>query len=536
MTVPTGKATEAGPGPRTGAGPGEGAPAPRAGRRAWAGLGVVLLAMFMSQIDMFIVNVAAPAIQSGLGAGFGQTQFIIDGYVIAYAAGVVAGGRFGDRAGRKKVFQYGVAAFTATSLLCALAPTPGALIAARVLQGLAAALMTPQVLSIIRARFTAERDRARAIGAYGAAIGLGVIAGLVGGGLLLDLDVAGLGWRMIFLINVPIGIAVLAAAVPALAESRSAERPRLDLVGVVLTALILPLALVPLVMGPDAGRPWWTWPSAALGVLLTAALLRWERRLEDTGAEPLLPRRLLRAPGFPTSMATVAVFFAGNAGLFLVLTYHLQSGLGLSAMRASLVFVPLGLGFVVASAACRRLAARFGIKVSVAGGAIMAAALCAVPAVTSELPGTQSWLLGALMGASGLGQGLVVAPLIDTVLARVHPDDAGAGSGVLNTVTQAGMALGVAAIGALYRAVLGANPENPAEPVPAAGFAHSFDATALTLAALALAAACLCARLGTMGAGGTGGTGGASGAGGAGGVGGAGGASSTDRTGRLPSP
>ncbi|MFF8918137.1 MFS transporter [Streptomyces sp. NPDC015032] len=457
---------------------------------------MVLLAMFMSQIDMFIVNVAAPEIQTDLNAGFGQLQFVIDGYVIAYAAGMVTGGRLGDRAGRKKVFQYGVAAFTTTSLLCALAPSANTLIAARVLQGLSAALMTPQVLSLIRTVFVHGRDRARAVGAYGAAIGAGVIAGLVGGGLLLDLDIAGLGWRMIFLINVPIGIVILCAAAPAVTESRSSDNPRLDFVGVAFTALLLPLVLIPLTIGPEKDWPWWTYLCFTLGAVMIVAFLRWERHLEARGSDPLLPGRLLRAKGFPLSMVTVLAFFAGNAGLFLVLTYHLQSGIQLSPMNASLVFVPLGVGFILASAACRRLAARFGIRVSVAGGAIMAASLCAVPAVTSTAADLQAMLLAAVMGISGFGQGLVVAPLIDTVLSRVHPDDAGAGSGVLNTVTQAGMGLGVAAIGALYQALLGANPQTPDSRVTASDFAGSFDVTSLVLAVLALGVALLCAWLG----------------------------------------
>ncbi|MGK5631430.1 MFS transporter, partial [Streptomyces sp. URMC 123] len=466
--------------------------------RDWAGLAVVLLAMFMSQIDMFIVNVAAPEIQSDLRAGFGQLQFVIGGYVIAYAAGLVTGGRLGDRAGRKKVFQYGVASFTATSLLCALAPSANTLIAARVLQGLAAALMTPQILSLIRAVFVHGRDRARAVGAYGAAIGAGVIAGLVGGGLLLDLDVAGLGWRMIFLINVPIGVVILCAAAPALSESRSADSPRLDTVGVVFTALLLPLVLVPLTIGPEKGWPWWTYPCFVLAAGTAVAFLRWERRLEARGSAPLLPGRLLGARGFPLSMATVLTFFAGNAGLFLVLTYHLQSGIRLFPMDAGLVFVPLGVGFILASAVCRKPAARFGIRVSVVGALLMAAGLCAVPAVTHTGATRQAVLLAAVMGVSGFGQGLVVAPLVDTVLARVHPDDAGAGSGVLNTVTQAGMALGVAAIGALYRALLGTNPDSPGDHVTASDFADVFDATSLVLAVLALAVALLCARLGRI--------------------------------------
>ncbi|MFB9537570.1 MULTISPECIES: MFS transporter [Streptomyces] len=474
---------------------------PRATGRDWAGLTVVLLAMFMSQIDMFIVNVAAPGIQADLNAGFGQLQFVIDGYVIAYAAGMVTGGRLGDRIGRKRTFQYGVATFTLTSLLCALAPSPGTLIAARVLQGLSAAVMTPQVLSLIRAVFVHERDRARAVGAYGASIGAGVIAGLVGGGLLLDLDVAGLGWRMIFLINVPIGAAILCAAVPAVTESRSADLPRLDIIGAVFTAVLLPLVLIPLILGGEHGWPWWTYGCFALGAAGAVAFLRWERRTEDRGNDPLLPSRLLRAKGFPLSMGTVLLFFSGNAGLFLVLTYHLQSGLRLTPLAASMVFVPLGLGFIVASAACRRLAARFGIGVSVAGGLVMAVSLAAVPAVTGLDGTSQAVGLAAVMGVSGFGQGLVVAPLVDTVLSRVHPDDAGAGSGVLNTVTQAGMAFGVAVIGALYRGFLGTNPQAPGPDTGMADFAEAFDLTAYVLAALAVGTALLAVRLGRVPAG-----------------------------------
>lgn len=345
--------------------------------------------------------------------------------------------------------------------------------------------------------FRDPRDRSRAVGAYGAAIGAGVIAGLVGGGLLLDADIAGLGWRMIFLINVPIGLAILAAAVPTVAESRSDQTPGLDLVGVLLTATLLPLVLVPLTVGPAKGWPWWAQCALGLGLATAPAFLAWERRLERRGGGPLLPARLLRAKGFPLSMAVVVAFFAGNAGLFLVLTYHLQSALQLTPLAAGLVFVPLGVGFIAASALCRPLAVRFGIRVSVAGAAVMALSLCAVPMLTGRETNLQAWLLAAAMGVSGFGQGLVVAPLVDTVLTRVHPDDAGAGSGVLNTVTQAGMALGVAAAGALYQAFLGANPhEGGASRATSADYAHSFDSTSLFLAALAMVVALLCAALG----------------------------------------
>ncbi|MER7408045.1 MFS transporter [Streptomyces sp. NPDC000070] len=225
---------------------------------------------------------------------------------------------------------------------------------------------------------------------------------------------------------------------------------------------------------------------------------RWERRSESQGNDPLLPSRLLRAKGFPLSMGTVLMFFSGNAGLFLVLTYHLQSGLRLTPLAASMVFVPLGLGFIAASGACRRLAARFGIGVSVAGGLVMAAGLAAVPAVTGLESTSQAIGLAAVTGVCGFGQGLVVAPLVDTVLSRVHPDDAGAGSGVLNTVTQAGMAFGVAVIGALYRGFLGTNPQAPGPDTGTADFAEAFDLTAYVLAALAVGTALLAVRLGRV--------------------------------------
>ncbi|WP_200865839.1 MFS transporter [Amycolatopsis decaplanina] len=458
--------------------------------RDWAGIGVVLLATFMGQIDMFIVNVASPPIQADLGASFGQIQFVIDGYVIAYAAGMVTGGKLGDRFGRKKVFQYGVAAFTVASLLCALCPTANLLIVARVVQGAAAAVLMPQVLSIIQGTFARQRDRQRAIGAYGSVIGLGVVAGLIGGGLLLNVDVAGLEWRTIFLINVPIGLLILLAAPSTVRESRSEVTARLDMVGTVLTASVLPILLIPLSLGPEHGWPLWIWVCFAAAALLTAVLFRYENRLAARGGDPLLPARVLRGRGFPASMATVTVFFAGNAGYFLVLTYYLQSALNLDPLATGVVFVPLGVGFAVASVAGRRLAERYGTRVLITGALLMFASFLPMPFIVQAGTSTQAVALAATIGLSGIGQGLVVSPLVGIAMAQVPADLTGAGSGVLNTVTQAAMAVGIAGIGTVYRAALGRNPQDTAS-IPASDFGDAFVVTCGVLAALAVATAVL---------------------------------------------
>lgn len=454
--------------------------------RTWLALGVVLSALFMSQIDLFIINVAMPSIQASLDASFGESQFFIDGYVIAYAALMVLGGRLGDRYGRKRIFIRGVLAFIATSLCCALSPTPLFLVVARVLQGLSAAVMTPQVLSIIRTLFDDKKSRGRAVGAYGSSIGLGVIVGLIAGGGLLQLDVGGLGWRMIFLINVPIGLAVLVSGQRLIPETRSSNPPMLDPIGAGMTGLILPALLVPVTVGAEFDWPWWIWVSFAAAGILLVVFFRWERALESGGRNPLLPTRLLRTTSFPTSMATVFVFFAGNSGLFLVLTYHLQSGLALDPMSTSLVFTPLGVGFVVSSTMSRRLAEQFGLTVALAGGALMAIALASVPFITGQAPTHQYVPLAVMLALSGLGQGFVVAPVVGRILSRLTADDAGAGSGVLNTVNQIGMASGVAAVGALYRAQLGTNPQTASGRLPLAQFGHAFNVSSFLLAALAL--------------------------------------------------
>ncbi|TCO60650.1 MFS transporter [Actinocrispum wychmicini] len=449
--------------------------------RDWTGLAVVLAATFMGQVDGFIVNVASPTIQRDLPAGFDQIQLVGAAYVFACAAGLVTGGRLGDRFGRRRVFLAGVTVFTIASLCCGLAPNADLLIAFRFGQGAAAAALIPQELAIVRTMFHDDAQRARALGAYGVALGLGVIAGIAGGGILVDLDVAGLGWRSVFLLNVPIGVAILALGRFTIGESRSETTVRLDTVGALLTAFSIPALLVPLIFGPRAGWSVWVWVSALVGVLLIVVLASQQRR----NADPLYPPHVLATPGFPLSMATLAAFFAGNAGLFLVFTYHLQTGLGLDPMAAGLMFTPLGIGFAAGSALTGRLG-RYGTRVPVAGTGLIAVCLL----VMATAAGMSQAPLAVLIGLIGLGQGLVVAPLVGVVLGRVTPDEAGAASGIASTVVQFGLAFGFAMIGVLYRTVLGGTPGDAA--IDPSHHSAAFTAATLVLAGTAAVTSVLC--------------------------------------------
>jgi EmrB/QacA subfamily drug resistance transporter len=434
---------------------------------SWGTLLVLLAGVFITTLDFFIVNVAIPATQSDLHAGPSAIQFIVAGYGLALAAGLITAGRLGDLYGRRKLFALGLGLFTLASAACGMAPTAGFLVGARVAQGIAAALLTPQVLGIINIVYTGEH-RAKAFNAYGLAIGFGAVFGQLIGGALIKVDLAGLGWRSIFLINVPIGIATLAVTHRLVPEARSASGARLDLFGTVLVSLGLVAIVLPLVQGQQQGWPEWTWLCLASALPLLAAFVLHQRRLRARSGSPLIDLALFRERAFSAGVLISLAFQMTMASFFLVLALYLQDGRGLSALESGLIFLPMGLGYFAASSMSGRVAARLGRQALTAGALTVAGgyALLAETATTIGTHGSIGWIIPGLL-VSGAGMGLFIPPLPATVLAGVQPGHAAAASGVLSTCQQAGGAIGVALIGVVFYNALGTHPH-------AGSFPHAF--------------------------------------------------------------
>jgi EmrB/QacA subfamily drug resistance transporter len=419
--------------------------------RRWIALGVLLFAAAIDLIGSTIATLALPVIGDDLGAGEAALEWIVAGYSLAFALGLITGGRLGDVFGRRRILLIGLVGFTAASALCGLAPSASVLVVARVAQGALAALMIPQVLSIISASFPAW-DRAKAFGMFGATAGIATVAGPLVGGLLLKADL--LGWRPIFLINVPLGLAAIAAARAFVRESRSEIAPRLDFAGAGLLTVALVLLLFPLVEGRQLGWPTWTLAAMAASVPALAVFVAHQRRRELRGASPLVPPSLFRQRAFAGGTLAALAFFSGPPALLFVTAITLQ-GLGFSPLHTALSFVPLSLASVPAAAASVALAPRLGRHLTL-GGALVVALGIAGLLLAVELAGAAltTWTLLPGMVITGLGLGLVAPTLLDVVLAGVDPRDAGSASGALNTALQLGGAIGVALIGVVFYGAL----------------------------------------------------------------------------------
>ncbi|WP_237881230.1 MFS transporter [Pseudomonas sp. PGPR40] len=419
----------------------------------WLGLSVLLLAGFVTIFDLFVVNVAIPSMQAGLGASFAQIGFIVAGYELAFGVLLITGGRLGDLFGRRRMFVVGMAGFTLASALCGLAPSAGFLIGTRVLQGLAAALLFPQVYASIRVNFDGDDSR-RAFGLLGMTLGLAAIAGQVLGGWLVHADLFGLGWRSIFLINVPIGLFAIAAA-RCIPESRAPQRPALDWTGVTLVSAGLALLLIPLIEGPAQGWPSWSLWSLGVAVVLLALFHRQQERRRATGGLPLVDMRLLAQRCFALGALLVLLVYSTSSSFFLCFALLVQTGLGLDPFVAGSIFAPCSVGFVLASLAAPRLVARRGTRAIVAGALVYAVSIglliAQVRMAGAELVPTR--LIPVLI-VVGAGQGLIMTPLLNLVLGFVDEAQAGMASGVISTVQQVGAALGVAVVGILFSTAL----------------------------------------------------------------------------------
>lgn len=430
------------------------APTQHADPRRWKALAVVLIASFMILLDISIVNVAIPSIQRDLGATYSEVQWVLAGYQLAYAVVLITGGRLGDIFGRKRLFMVGVSGFTLASLICGVAPSPTALIAARVLQGLMAALMYPQVLSVIQVSFP-PRERGAAFGIFGGVVGVASISGPLIGGLLIQADVhiggTALLWRPIFLVNLPIGIGAVVAAFFLLRESRAPSAPRLDIPGVVLATVGLFLIAFPLVEGRDAGWPVWAFLMLAGGALVLAAFGRYLRMRAARGASPLVEPQLFGDRAFVVGSVLAMVFFAAIPAFFLTFSLFVQIGLGYSALHAGLTTLPFALCSAAGSGVSIRLAPRLGKRILSLGCVLLLLGM-AVLWTTLRVAGTgvSSVDMIPALALSGAGLGFVVAPLINIILAGTHAESAGSASGVLTTVQQIGGALGVAVVGIIF--------------------------------------------------------------------------------------
>jgi EmrB/QacA subfamily drug resistance transporter len=444
-------------------------------------MAVLMAGTFVFVLDFFIVNVAIPSTQAELGASDSQIQLVVATYAIAISSLLILGGRLGDLFGRRRLFMGGLALFTASSALCGAAPGIEVLLVGRALQGVGAALFAPQVLSIIGVTFDGD-ERRRAVTTYGLTMGLAAAGGQLIGGALIALNLFHLDWRTCYLVNVPIGIAALAVAPRAIAESRSAGSRRLDFLGAALAGATLVAIVLPLVEGQRQGWPAWTFISLAAAVPLALAFGLRQRRLAATGGAPLVHPDLFRERAFTVGVLASVVFYAGMASFFLVLAVYLQEGMGLSALDSGLVFTALASGYLVASAGAEALAPRFGRQVLAAGGIVRAVALAGLALTVGAIgTGGSPLLLVPALAVDGLGMGLLTAPLVATVVGGMDPRHAGAASGVLSTAQQVGNTIGVAAIGAIFYGAIG----------PDGDYAGAFELALITVAAVCLAVAAL---------------------------------------------
>lgn len=413
----------------------------------WRALAICLAAGAMTLLDISIVNVALPTLRTGLGADDSDIQWIVAGYALAYGVVLVPAGRLGDARSRRTIFMIGVALFTAASAAAGAAQSPDLLSLARVVQGIAGGLIAPQVSGFIQNLFSGA-ERGRAFGMFGSTVGISTAVGPLLGGLLVNLGGPDLGWRLVFYVNVPIGIVVLLLSrrfLPGGSGVRS--RQSLDPVGVGLFAAAILLVLLPLVEGqqdsPLADRPWWLLGPAAA---LLLAFYFWERWWRSRGRETLVDLTLLKVRSYMFGLALGTFYFAGFTSIFLVITLYLQVGLHYSALQAGATQTPFALGSAAAAWFGGRLVQRSGRWLAVIGLVLVAAGLLAIDLLIPQLSSMVGLKLAPALLVAGIGGGLVITPNVTMTLAEVDPRRAGSGGGMLQTAQRVGSAIGVAVV------------------------------------------------------------------------------------------
>ena len=420
----------------------------------WLMMLVLLGGQFMALLDVTIVNVAMPSIGRDLHASGAALQLVVAGYTVSYAMLLITGARLGELYGRRRLFLAGVALFTVSSLACGLAPGIAVLIAARFLQGAGAAAMVPQIISVIQASFSGPA-RARALSAYSAVLAGGFAAGQVLGGVIVSANLFGAQWRPVFLVNVPIGLAVLALVPRVVARDTQAPAGavrRLDLAGLAVVVPAVCLIVLPLVVGHQEGWPWWVPAGVTAGLALGAAFVWVERRVAARGGDPLLNLAVFRSPGIVSGLGTIVLAMAAYGGFLFGLSLHLQAGLGDSALRAGLTFSPAAAAFGLCGYYWRRLPERFHHVLGPAGLVVAAAAEIAL-GLDLRSGGHGGALLPVILLVLGGALGTAYSPVVTHALDRVKPTDAADASGLLTTTVQLGQVTGVATFGSLFLAL-----------------------------------------------------------------------------------
>ncbi|WP_338073981.1 MFS transporter, partial [Kineococcus siccus] len=420
--------------------------------RRWRALAVCLAAGFMTLLDVSIVNVALPSIEGSLDAGPSQVQWIVAGYALAFGLVLVPAGRFGDLFSRRTVFLVGLAAFTVTSAGAGLVQSATALAVVRLVQGISAGILNPQVIGLLQELF-AGPERGKAFGLFGTTVGVSTAVGPLLGGLLIQVFGTESGWRAVFLVNVPIGLVLLPFAARLLprAERVPGRRLSLDLGGLALLAVGVVFLMLPFVLTTGQGDPPLRWLSLVPGVGLLVGFVLWERAYERRGREPVVPGALVRTASFTGGALVGVAFFAGFTGIFLVVTLYLQSGLGFTALQAGLVQTPFALASAVFSGLGGRFVNRWGRQTVVAGLVVTAVGLVAADVVSAAVQGTGGAVaLAACLMVTGAGTGLVISPNQTLTLAEVPTEVGGVAGGVLQTGQRVGSAMGVALVSAVF--------------------------------------------------------------------------------------
>ncbi|KVD29148.1 MFS transporter [Burkholderia ubonensis] len=451
-------------------------------------LPLLLIGQGMAAMDTSIVNVAAPALRADLGISGALLQLVVAGYILAYAVFLITGARLGDDYGYRRLFVTGLAIFTVSSLACGVAPGTWLLIVGRIAQGVGAAMLVPQVMSLIQRSFEGPA-RARAIGCYSMILGLGSTAGQALGGVIITADFAGLSWRPAFLINVPIGIVLLASARSVLPALAGPERRKLDLAGVALLTGAMLLIVVPLTFGHDVGWPAWVWASLAAGVIGIATFLRFERALALRGGSPLLSLDAVLATGIRPGLAVVSIGFIGYGGWLFACALYLQTGLGFSPMISGFVFAAYAFGFGISNVSWSKLPARL-LRFTPAVALIAMAAANLAFGMTARHAGWVAAVMVPLLFCAGASHGLTFGTTVNQMTQRTAPQHAPALSGLVTTSVQLSIVIGVAALGAIYLAV--------AAPGAHVASARAIADVTFAIGALALVAIACSLRLATV--------------------------------------